>query len=227
MPLHLDNFKNRPPIAILKDSDINGLSFFKKELEKLFFSEVIIRNSATDMRSAKLVIELNCNYNLIEGLIHLDEGIWGQWKKSRSHIFSDSLFYKLMSGLKSKNEFHIDVEELSFVFTDSTVIVNKIYEGSIPKQLDAILTKLSSHFIYLTNRNREIPFEIFIPIFEEGEQSFVADNRIPAKAAKGKMQRKDYFNYWGLYFYSQEDDGLIYTLRNKSISSGELNMLNE
>ncbi len=226
MPLHLDNFRNQPPITVIKDTDIAGLSDFKRKLERLFFSKVVIRNSATDGQIVKLVVEISCNFDLAEGLVNLDQGIWAQAKKSAEHVFRDSKFFNLVNDLREKNDFVIDVEEFSIVFNDCNVIVNKIYDGSIPEQLDAILTKLSAHFVHLAKDEIELPFEVFIPIFEEQKKSGDIESTVPMNSEKDQLTRKDYFNFWGLYFYS-EDDGLIYTLESKSISSGELNMLNE
>ncbi|NHF59277.1 hypothetical protein FK220_007995 [Flavobacteriaceae bacterium TP-CH-4] len=225
MSLHLDNFKNQPPISVIEDNDIAGLFMFKKSLEKLFFSEVVIRNSATEGQTVKLIIEVSCNFNLIEGMTNLEQNIWAQCFNVEGS-FENSRFYNLVRQLQLLNNFEIDVEEFSIIFNDCNLIINKIYEGSIPEQLGSILTKVSQHYVNLTKNYLEVPFEIFIPIFEEINKTNEADSP-PFKSVELEKQRKKaYFNYWGLYFYS-EDDGLVYTLQEASIISGELNMLTE
>ncbi len=225
MSLHLENFKNQPPIAIINDTDIEGISYFKKSLERLFFSKVVIRNSATNNEMVKLVIEVSCNFDIADALSNLDQGIWAQYRKNVDDSFNTSIFHNLVDRLKGLNNFDIDVVEFSILFNNCNIIINKIYEHSIPEQLDAILTKLSLHYTHLSKSTRETPFEIFIPIFEE-EKMATNEEPLVASLPAANYKKRDYFKYWGLYFYSEED-ALIYTLKDKAVISGDLHMLND
>ncbi len=221
MSLHLENFRNQPPIAVIKDGDITGLATFKKNLEKLFFSEVVIRNSSSDGQAVKLVIEVTCNFKLWEGISNLNEGIWGQ-----QHCgLEGSYFYRLVSELQLRNKFPIDVEEFCIVFSNCSIVINKIYEHSISEELDAILTRFSEHYSLLTSKSMETPFEIFVPVFEETQKGTGDDSSLLVNIRTDNNYKEDYFKYWGLYFNS-EADALIYDLEKLSIISGDLYMLN-
>lgn len=225
MPFNLENFKNQPPIAVIKDEDICGLSLFKKRLEQLFFSDVVIRNSNSEGKVSKLIIEVSCNFKLWHGLSHLKSGIWAQFRRSSDTSFVTSEFYKLVIKLQEQNTFPIEVEEFSMIFDNCNIIINQIYDSSIPEQLDAILTKLADQYNGLTKGNREVPYEIFIPVFEEDTNPDVVSESLVPNVATVINGIIDYFNYWGLYFNS-DDDALIYNIKKKGIISGELNMLN-
>ncbi len=223
MPFNLDNFKNQPPIVVIQDDDISGLFLFKKRLEQLFFSDIIIRKSDSLGKSHKMIIEVSCNFSLWEGMSNLKAGIWAQFRKSSNKAYAGSEFYKLITQLKEKNSFPIEVEEFSIIFQDCNIIINQIHEDSIPEQLDVILTRLARHYKNLT-QGQEVPYEIFIPVFEEDTKS---DNSSESFFPKVNTNKKpNYFDYWGLYFTS-EDDAVIYDFKMQSIILAELNMLND
>lgn len=222
MPFNLENFKNQPPIVIIKDEDICGLSLFKKRLEQLFFSDVVIRNSNCRTDAAKLIIEVSCNFNLWQGMSHLKSGIWAQFSRTADRSVVTSEFYHLVIQLQEQNDFPIEVEEFSIIFENCNVIINQIYDCSIPEQLDSILTELANHYPRLTKNLQEVPYEIFIPVFEETTNPDVfSETLVPHVLTNTDI---DYFNYWGLYFNS-EKDATIYDVNEKNITGGELNML--
>jgi hypothetical protein len=76
--------------------------------------------------------------------------------------------------------------------------------------------------VYFTKKFTETPYEIYIPVFEEDH--FENDTKLK-NIRIGNNNKKDYFEYWGLYFDS-EKDAVIYDLKNKSIIFGDLFMLN-
>ena len=226
MAFNLENFKNQPLIAVIRDEDIRGLSLFKKRLEQLFFSDVVIRNSNGNKESAKLNIEVSCNFNLWEGMSSLKSGIWAQFRKPSDEIFATSEFYNLVIQLQKQNDFPIEVEEFSIIFDNCNIIINKIHEFSIPEQLDLILTKIAEHYPVVTKDMREVPYEIFIPVFEEVPYLDPFSESLTPGLVKDKNTMIDYFSYWGLYFYSDED-ATIYNLEKEAMVDGELNMFND
>ena len=225
MPFNLENFKNQPLIAVIKDEDIRGLSLFKKRLEQLFFSDVIIRSSNRESKATKLVIEVSCNFSLWQGMSNLKSGIWAQFRQSSDTTFLTSEFYNLVVKLQEQNDFLIAVEEFSIIFYDTTIIINEIYERSIPEQLDAILTKLAEHYSSLTRGTLEVPYEIFIPVFEEYTNCCSNTNTLVPNMNAQEHKASDYFNFWALYFDNHED-ALTYALENKGVIIGEMNMVN-
>lgn len=213
MPSSQENFRNNSSVGLDK---IEGLESFKNNLEKHFFSEVIIRDYSNKTTSAKLVLELNCNFGLTEMLHHLNLGTWGNFSNS------DLCFRQLLKELKEQNDFAIDLVEFSIYLKDTSIVINKIYEESIPEQLENILKSVSKNYVHFTKGLSEIPYEIYVPVFEEN--LFEKDSTL-MNIKSGNNNVKDYFKYWGLYFYS-ENDVRIYDLKNTSIIPGDLQMLN-
>lgn len=216
MSLHQDNLGENYPVGYNKKCEIVGLDSFKKKLEKYFFSKVTVRNSSTNSTTAKLVLELDCNFELREMLNHLKLGTWG------SFDCGEDCFKKALQNLKSNNDLYIDVDEFSIFLKDTSIIINKIYEKSIPNQLESILKRINDNYIIFTKRLTEVPYEIFVPVFEEG---ILENDTTLMNIKSGNNRVNDYFKFWGLYF-NTEEDAVIYDVKNRSIISGNLHMLN-
>jgi hypothetical protein len=211
-----ENFKNNSSVGFNKKDYIEGLGSFKKHLEKYFFSQVVVRDVSTESTSTKLVLELSCNFGLTEMLHHLNLGTWGNFGSK------ENSFRHLLETLRGRNDQYLEVEEFAIFLKDTSIIINKIYDESIPQQLEEILQAVSKNYVHFTRGLTEIPYEIYIPVFEE---SLLEDDNTLMNIKSGNTQVKDYFKYWGLYFYT-EDDALIYDLKNTAIISGDLQMLN-
>ncbi len=208
-----ENFRNSSQVGFKK---IEGLDSFENNLEKHFFSQASIRDYSSESTSAKLVLELKCNFNLTEMLHHLTLGTWGSFESKKLS------FGHLLENLRKKNNRHIEIEEFSIFLKDTSIIINRIYDDSVPVQLEAILQSMSKNYVHFTKGLTEIPYEIYVPVFEE---NLLENDTTLMNIKSGNNDVHDYFKYWGLYFYT-EDDPLIYDLKNTSIISGELQMLN-
>lgn len=211
-----ENFKNSSPVGFNKKINIEGLETFKKNIEKYFFSKVIIRNDSTKDSFIKLTIELNCNFSMIEMLHHFNNGNWGNFEcKNQS-------FINLLQQLQNSNDAYIEVEEFSIFLKDTSLIINTIYNQSVPEQLEKILKKIGNHYVHFTNGLNRIPYEIYVPVFEENTKENYSEF---LNSTKVDYNENDFFSYWGLYFYSEEE-AEIYDLETLSIISGKLQMLN-
>lgn len=217
MPHYFDSFKNNLPEGSNSDLGLKGLDFFRKILEKNFFSEVNITNCSFSKTSAQLALELNCNLSLIEMLFHFNKGNWGSFKQGKSS------FGKVLGQLQHENETQLDVEEFTLFLKDTTIVINKIYNESIPCQLQNIFSKLGEHYVFLTKGLTETPYEIYIPVFEECAH---ANDILLRNIEAGNQTKQDYYKYWGLYCDSEED-AVIYDLKNSRIEQGDLFMLNQ
>lgn len=216
MPLHFDHFKNNLPVGFLKDFHFQGLDTFKNVLEKDFFSKVSIHKYASGNSEIKLVVELVCDLHLIELLYHFNTGVWGGFQNGESSLI------RSLTRLRKDIHDSIEIDEFSIFLKDTTIIVNSIYKDSIPTQLKNIFIELGQHYVHFTKGLDEIPYEIYVPVFEEGiseGDSTLVDIEV------GNHTAKDYYSHWGLYFDS-EDDALIYDLEHFSIVRGDLYMLN-
>ncbi len=216
MPLHLDSFKNNPPIEISQNFTISGLETFLNLLEKDFFSRTTVYQCKSASGEIKLVLELICDMSLAELLFHFNREAWGHFRPGESTL---SIALDILNGVNLNS---IEIEELSILLKDTTIVIDRIYKNSIPEQLQEILIELGNHYVHLTNGLKEVPYEIYMPVFE-GKLSLEYLNSYNELGEK--ITPKDYYNYWGLYFESEED-ALIYDLPNISIIPGDLYMLN-
>lgn len=216
MPARQKNLKINSHVGLNKKDQIEGLESFTKNLEKHFFSKVIARNYSTEPTSTKLVLELNCNFGITEMLHHLSSGTWGNFNSK------ELSFSHLLETLRAGNDFYIEVEEFSVFLKDTSIIIKKIYDESIPQQLEAILRSVGENYVHFTKGLTEVPYEIYVPVFEES--SLLENDNTLMKIKSGNNNVNDYFKYWGAYFYS-EDDAMIYDLKNTSIISGDVQML--
>jgi len=217
MPPYNDNFRDFSHAGFNTSVEKEGLRRFTKNLEKHFFSQVTIRNCSHTKDVIKLVIELDCNFGLLEALHHFEKNAWGNFESL------ESSFSGALSTLKENSNLQIKVEEFSLFFKDTSIIINSIYDLSIAQQLKNIFSQLSEHTVHFTKGLSAIPYEIYIPVFEddviEDENTLLMDIR------SGNKNGQDYYSFWGLYYYS-EDDALVYDLKNQTIIKGKLQMLN-
>ncbi len=217
MPLNNNNFDNNSRVGFNKILKLEGLDCFVKNLEKHFFSQVTVRNCSTSINSVHLVVELDCNFGLLETMHHFEKDTWGNFK-SQQNSFAGAL-----KKLRESNDLSIEIEEFSLFLKDTSIIVSKLYDQSISLQLEHIFIQLKEHAIYFTKGYSEIPFEIYLPVYEdsviENEHSLMMNTN------PRNNNKKDYFSFWGLYYYS-EDDALVYDSKSQSIIKGNLQMLN-
>ena len=201
---------------------INGVEYFKKSLEKYFFAEAIVRLDTSKIDSKHhLIIGLNCNFGLTESLFHLNSGNWGGFCKNSTDL-EYSGFELAVADLQDENQIEIIVEEIAIHFKDTSIFITKIPSQDITDQLCAILSSISENFVYFTRGLTEMPYEIFIPVFEE-----TSEENSTISWSKAKI-RTSYFSYWGMYFYSEVDqDSLVYDLKNKTIIDGDFFLLNK
>lgn len=217
MPLNTDDFDNFSRVRFNNVVEIEGLESFIKNLEKHFFSQATVRNCSPSVDSINLVVELDCNLGLLETLHHFENNTWGNFK-SQAYSFEGAL-----NQLKECNDVQIEVEEFSLFLKDTSIIINRIYDQSIPNQLENILNQINKHHIHLTMGLSEIPYEIYVPVFEDDLME--NENTLLMNIKSGNHNEQDYFSFWGLYYFS-EDDAVVYDLKNQSIIKGNLQMLN-
>ncbi|WP_297762284.1 hypothetical protein [uncultured Muriicola sp.] len=200
--------------------DILGLESLNNSLEKDYFSNVTIRNSAVCCEQNNLVIELNCALSLHEVLFHIQQGTWGTVQPVLVNK-GLTVLSKHMQSIREINNTFIDVEELSFFLKDCSIIIKKLGPESVEHELDTILSTLAENYVYITRHLSETPSEIFIPVYEEVSSG----DHITRLAGPLRIDQKGYYSYWGLYF-ERDIEAVIYDLEGKNIISGDLNLLN-
>ncbi len=199
-----------------KNVEIAGLHRFATSLEKQFFSKVTIKNISLLPFKLKLVVELTCNYKLVDALTHFKKEIWGNFSSKKYS------FKKELKRLKDANEVFIEVEELSVFLSDTSIIIHRVYHESIPEQLNSIFCKLENSYVNFTRGLEEVPYEIFVPVYEEKYLTYESQKELNIQA--GPNCSTHYFSYWGLYF-SSEKDAVVYDLKNHLLINSNLQML--
>ncbi|NVN18420.1 hypothetical protein GUA46_08710 [Muricauda sp. HICW] len=188
----------------------DGLDDFLRVLEKYFFATAKVKckhdslNNRTD-----LIIDLYHNFGITECLRHFNNGDWGGNNVTEeSHSDISSSLNKALQVLNQKSAYPTDIMELSMHFKDTSIIISRLYRHSIPEHASNILTLVGKHFVYFTKGLTEMPYEVFVPIFE--------DTSLQGHRSKINVET-NYNNYWGLYFDkgNQEHEALIYSLQQK------------
>lgn len=217
------NYSKISSIANGNRTCLYSLERFRKKLEMEYFAEVNIVIIDSDELGSNLVIELQSNFSLLEFLNHIKKKNIGQISRMNIDDYQDLAFYNSLEELRVQNIRPIGLEEVNFSFSDCEITIKMIYPNSIEDQLGNIFRKLERHYKHYAYNNSTQPAEIFIPVFEENlavklnQACFTHDNA---------SSKKDYFNFWGIYF-SHNDDAVIYDLSTRSIISGDLYMLGE
>lgn len=196
-----------------------GLEEFREGLERDYFSTVTIRNQGTTSYRCDLALGFHSNLDL-RGLVRgYRERIWGVQSDEQE---ANPLLIAL-DRLNLQNPVEVDIEELAIFLKDTLLTIKNIYSRSIAEQLGHLMEALSVHFDNLSMLGHTLPYEIYIPVFEEGE----TDPELPIQRPSSlKRCSKDYLEYWGLY-YETEEDAVIYDLGKRTTITGELYMLNQ
>ncbi|WP_350285586.1 hypothetical protein [uncultured Croceitalea sp.] len=201
-PQDFDNDKNLRSFV--------GLKQFRKTLERDFFADARVRVTNHLAKNAELVIELDCNFGLTESLFHLNNGNWGSFYASCPKEDTANPFQIALFQLSEENDCQFDIHELIINLRDTSLVITKIFDQSIPDQLGNILSSISENFVHFTKGLTEMPYEIFVPVFEEQNGAY------PKSGRSTKKSKTDYFDFWGLYFESS-CEGAIYDLKSKSV----------
>lgn len=213
MSLKSENYGNNLPSRSIRSATFNGISEFIDNLEKHFFSQISVWTNTIIDNQAKLIIEIECNLSLIDMIIHSYKGTWGTFNQTKYSLSEE------LVQLEEYNGISFDVEEFTINLKDTSIIIDKLYDQSIAHQLNGILNNLEKHFLQLTKGNVEVPYEIFVAVFED-EIMATKNSNVKNKGTQ------DYSSYWALYFES-EKDAVIYDLKNARFIYEDLHMINQ
>ncbi|WP_375324672.1 hypothetical protein [Flagellimonas sp. GZD32] len=191
-----------------------GLDDFIKRLERDFFATAKLQ-CKYDAQSKKvdMIIHLHHNFSLYDCLHHMNNGDW----RKPLILRENSLNFTLNNSLKELNDSNsctFDISELSLYFEETSVIISRLYEQSIPQQIGNIISKIGKHYVYYTKGLTEVPYEIFVPVFEDD---------MPIEGNQLNKNKSGYYNYWGLYFEADaQHQAMIYSLRKKKLNEEDL-----
>ncbi|MGI9545622.1 MAG: hypothetical protein ACR2MM_00175, partial [Flavobacteriaceae bacterium] len=135
-----------------------------------------------------LVIEMDCPIDLLEMSASLKEGNWARTQIDPFTGSSISPLDTALFELQLLNDALLDVEEFAIFLEDCSIIIKKIYKHSIQEQLVDIFNVFSDHLGVLTRNFKEVPYEIYIPVFEED----LLENELKiASIEQAKNNKKD------------------------------------
>jgi hypothetical protein len=212
MPFNYENFINNSKLEYTKE--IAGLDEFLNAIGYHYFANVTLNNKHITFNSISLVLEVTCNLDLLELLAHFNTGRWGNSGKE------DSPLHYELEILDLKNQYTIDVEELTIFLNDTSIVIKRIYDQSISTQLNDILKQIAFNYVFLTRGLTQKPYEIFVPIFED-----VFEN-IDANEDQSSMTPKSYSEFWGIYL-DKDDEASIYDVNKNTYINGDLEFLSE
>jgi len=212
MPFNYENFINNSKLEFTKK--IAGIDDFLSDIGFHYFSDVKLNNKHITFNSISLVLEVSCNLDLLELLSHFNTGRWGNSGTEESPL------QHALDVLDLKNKYSIDIEELTFFLNDTSIVIKRIYDRSIPTQLNDILKQIAFNYVFLTRGLTQKPYEIFVPIFEDIIENIDA-NEEPTNTAP-----KSYSEFWGIYL-DKEDEASIYDVHKNTYVRGDLEFLSE
>ncbi|WP_149276001.1 hypothetical protein [Pareuzebyella sediminis] len=155
--------------------------------------------------------------SLVETLFHFNKGNWGNLKNDNRPSLRS-----MINDMTLKNKMRLDIGEFSLFFKDTTIVISKIYDNSIPEQFDTIFTEIGKNYVHFSKGLSEIPYEIYVPVFEDSKDE---NNAVINNIEVSNNSKKDFYKYWALYFDSEED-AIIYNLEKSRLENGDLFMLN-
>ncbi len=194
-----------------------GLEDFLKSVERDFFAEAKLLFRFSEKRQKmELVLDICCNFGLTVGLHHFNNENWGGFIWDEQDNPTESSFVEAFGDLNRKNGGTLELVEVSLNFLDTSIIITQLHDQSIPERLGEIVTKISEHFVYFTKGLTAMPYEIFVPVFED---------TLPEPPGVEKEQT-GYFDFWGLYFEeSAPHKVMVYCLKNKKFCKEDLFLL--
>ncbi len=203
MSAYIDNSKRSDAWRFPQPLQNKSVFSFIKTLEKVFFAEVTVQNCGYLDNSFSLAVQLDCNLSLLEVLNHANLGTWGNFKNEND----TTPFNNAIKTLQQTNNCLVTINEFSIFLKDTSIIINKTNSNNIPKELNSILKEIASQYIYLTKGLTQKPYEIYIPVLEEND--FDVEIYNPQKNTP-----KNYKEYWGVYFDSEDDPEIYDTTEN-------------
>ncbi|SHG25323.1 hypothetical protein [Flagellimonas flava] len=217
MPYQKRTNTNFPLDGIQTFVTADGLHKFIKQLEKDFFAEVSVTcRYHTEKERTDLVLDIYCNFGLTESLHHFNSGNWGGFACQEKEQGTTGSFDNAFGKLSANNNETIDIAELSLHFKDTSLIITRIKDYSVPEQLGAIVNKVSEHFVYFTKGLTAMPYEIFVPVFEDST----------TKGLDLENGQHSYFEHWGLYFEDDpQHDVMVYSLDTKEMRKEDFFLL--
>jgi hypothetical protein len=182
-------------------SEFVGISDFKNNLERDYTTFIRQKTDGYGAGFYEFVVEIISDITLNDFITFLLTGTAFDLVKYGTKNFAIQPFLNAYKKLRTTNK-EVDIEELRFSFKDSNVIIYRIYQNSILEELENILLSLSINYDKLFYENKERPYQIDIPVFEDPIENNGIDFRFLLSVDEPiqNTSSKDYFKFWGAYY---------------------------
>lgn len=200
-------YANSLPVSVVKQLEI-----FRLEIEKYYFSKVLIRVMTKSDDLIEIGIEAQPNFWLSESIAYFKNSNWLNNQVDGSH----NTFYKFnrsLNKLRKNTPVYIDIAELSIYLLDTSLVIGKVYKNSISENYESVIATLIERMETMVTDNLELPTEIYLPLYNSKSVD------IPFCGLN-----KSYFGFWGLY-YDSEEDAVIYDVSDNTVFKGDLFMV--
>ena len=136
---------------------IQQLETFRAEIEKCYFSKVLIRVMSYNNSTIEIGIEFQSNFSLSESITHFNDCNWLNSKEANISILAFEKFNNALQSLKENSNFYIDIAELSIYLKETSVTIGKVYENSISENYESIINLLIKRMKNFIEKKLEVP----------------------------------------------------------------------
>ncbi|TGE04534.1 hypothetical protein [Hymenobacter fodinae] len=227
------------PLNDGKMIDLEGIDDFESELSKNF--NLFISGKPSDALGGglyEMIMTVYHNEN-IHDLIVFGSGMVSEAAKD---IIKDTVKEVLVKYIANpiKDAFSIikerdkdkepDIDQINIKFKDIDISIYNVHVDGIAKNINIIMDVLSSRVQSFILDN-QLPYQIFIPIFKDREAESQDWKQKPVFRTLQKIDEPiqnvtsdAYFDYWGLFYTTQEDQFKAYNVRTYEMTNIDFTM---
>ena len=151
-------YANSLPVSVVEQLEI-----FRLEIEKHYFSKVLIRVMTKSDGLIEIGIEAQPNFWLSESIAYFKNSNWlnNQVDNSQNTFYK---FNRALNNLRNNTSVYIDIAELSIYLLDTSLVIGKVYKNSISENYESVIATLIERMEDMVTDSLELPTEIFIRV---------------------------------------------------------------
>jgi len=179
-----------------------GIDEFRRDLQDVYVSLVRGQSGACGGGLYDLMVHVTSSISLRDVVSLILGGVAYDLIKSSGNSFVLKPLITAIGKLKSRNkERNIEVDELTFSFQDTDIIVKKIVKQPLFEELGRIFKVLAENFEYMKGQTGESPYAIHIPVFEDPNPHFSRfRGLLDVDETIQEITTDSYFKYWGVRY---------------------------
>jgi len=179
-----------------------GIEEFRRDLEEAYVSLVRSHPGVRGGGWYQFLIQVTSNITLRDIANLILSGIAYDLLKSGASSFVLRPLLNAYEKLKERNtRIQFGVDEISFLFQDTDIMIKKIGTQSLRWDIDQIFTTLAKDIEFLTRPSGELPYVIHIPVFEDPKPRFCRfRSMLDVDETIQGITSPSYFQYWGIRY---------------------------